>query len=616
MRNEKQRWTGAALVAGCLAAALVGRDAGGQIIPPERMIDWAPGIPGGIPVYPDGPSVTDHGADGTDEGDDSAAFEAAIDACPEGQAVVVPAGTYYLSSGLSIGKSIVLRGEGPASSRLIATGSSGGIVALEGFSSGDPVAVTGGTEKGSTSVTVANASDLSAGDYVRIHQDNNALVDTVGCGGECTWCGDDWPNDPDHTMSQIVPVTAVDGNTLTLGRSLYTAFEAGNNPELKPYFMLERAGIEDIYLEMETPGDGERDIVNLSECAYCWLRNVETSRARNAHVRLTHSYGCEIRDSYFHHGHGDYGGGWAYGVFLFGSNSDNLIENNVFHVTRHAMVYEGGGSGNVFGYNYSKDPQGNVGSHWLFSDVSTHGAHPYMNLWEGNIAAHVSLDNEWGSSSHNTLLRNWIENQAAPPDDPDIYTGLHAVEVMANNIYENFVGNVLCHEGCTGTVEPPEMEDETIWTLGYECDGDSGPPDDPEAAETILRHGNFNYIDNAAQWDPAIADHAIPSSYYLDARPGFFECRPWPAIGPDLDPLVGSLPAKDRFEGVTYPCGEPDEPVETVEPVDPPAETDAEPPVEPGPDGATDTAAEDGAADTAAEGEGGGDSGCGCSLAL
>jgi hypothetical protein len=39
----------------------------------------------------------------------------------------------------------------------------------------------------------------------------------------------------------------------------------------------------------------------------------------------------------------------------------------------------------------------------------------------------------------------------------------------------------------------------------------------------------------------------LPASLYLSAKPAFFGNTPWPAIGPDANPMVNSLPARERF---------------------------------------------------------------------
>ena len=76
---------------------------------------------------------------------------------------------------------------------------------------------------------------------------------------------------------------------------------------------------------------------------------------------------------------------------------------------------------------------------------------------------------------------------------------------------------------------------------------------DPNTKLTMLRHGNYDYFNNAVVWDPLIADHTIPSSLYLSAKPAFFKDLRWPAIGPDLNPMTGAIPAQKRFAAPRAP---------------------------------------------------------------
>lgn len=556
----------------CLALLLPASEAPSQIIPPERRIAWSPGIPGGIPQRATicaNVRNAPYNARGDGVTDDTAAIQKAIDKCPNGQAVYLPAGTYRLTDEIEIrGRSITLRGDGQRRTRLRNYAGSGNILSIYGeFGDEFPVKITGGFTKDSTVITVDSASSLRAGDYIVVYQDNDPSlpVDPKGCGGICTWCG--LNDDENHAMTQIVRVTAKKGNTLTLNRPLYYTFKASLNPEALKLSMMEKAGVEDLTLEMMQAGGGTRNGIQITRCAHCWVKNVETYRIRNHHVSIRYSYGNEVRLSYLHHGWGNYPGDWAYGVMLYFVNSDHLIEDNIFYVLRHAMTLEGGGSGNVLAYNYSKDSQGNIGDHWLFADAGAHGAHPYMNLVEGNVIVQLDFDGHWGSGSHNTAFRNWVERRSSPPEDT-ITDGLFAVVVGAKNRYHSIVGNILCHPGCTGVYQAPAFVNAEIWHLGYLCAG-SQAPTDPRVEATLIRHGNFDYITNTTVWDPGIEDRALPSSYYLVSKPSFFGNLPWPAIGPDLNPMVGRLPAKERFESMTELV-----PVKTPNiPVHPPAST-------------------------------------------
>ncbi|MBP1768565.1 MAG: hypothetical protein H6P98_2680, partial [Candidatus Aminicenantes bacterium] len=116
-----------------------------SILPPDRSIDWSKAgvwhndgditrpMEGtkGIPDFPVGLTVDianpahPYYCDPTGTTDCRINLQAAINACPLGSAVSLPAGTYALSPGLAMRTSVVLRGAGPGSTRLrmLGTGS-------------------------------------------------------------------------------------------------------------------------------------------------------------------------------------------------------------------------------------------------------------------------------------------------------------------------------------------------------------------------------------------------------------------------------------------------------------------------------------------------------------
>jgi len=52
-------------------------------------------------------------------------------------------------------------------------------------------------------------------------------------------------------------------------------------------------------------------------------------------------------------------------------------------------------------------------------------------------------------------------------------------------------------------------------------------------------------------WDPKQANHTLPSSLYLTSKPAFWPAGvAWPWTGPDVEPKVGTLPAKSRFDNM------------------------------------------------------------------
>jgi len=522
----------------------------GYDLPADRKITWKAGIPGGIPnrttIFAN-VKESPYLAKGDGTTDDRAAIQDAINDCPVGQVVLLPAGTYRINGELAITKGIVLRGEGPESTRIRLFGSSTNIIRIGSSYSGSSTSVSSGMQKGSTSLTVTNSSIFKANDLLLIDQLNDpALV----AKGDCTWCSRDSGN---RAMGQIVEVKSINGNSISIDPALYYSFSGSLSPQAVKVSnnVTKYAGVEDLFVERVNPG-GQRNFF-IQYSAYSWLRNVESYNANEDHVRLRTSFRNEIRDSYFHDGH-NFSGGMAYGVNVFRESSDNLIENNIFYYLRHSMVTQGGGMGNVFGYNFSDrmfDPN-YPNTNWLMHDIVSHGAHPYMNLWEGNLASCIGPDFTHGSASHDTFFRNWIDMESEG-EGRAINSHLVAVDNHAWNTYMNYVGNVFGTPGMTGSYEAEgttcSNSTPYIYKLGYTSSSDCSPSgNDPLVKNSLIRHGNYDYISQNVQWDPIISDHNLLPSFYLATKPTFFGNKSWPVFGPDVNPMTGVLPAKERFD--------------------------------------------------------------------
>jgi len=525
------------------------------IISDNRLIQWQPGIPGGIPSRTTicaNVKESPYNAIGDGVADDTAAIQNALNNCPQNSVVYLPEGTYKISAQLSlVNKGIVIRGDGPSKTKILQT-SATGIISFSASSSGAITDVLSGFIKGSNQLTVADASSFNVGDYVYIDQLNDpALVDSYGC-SYCSFWSSDQGN---RTLGEGALITAKSGNILTLDRGLYYTFSSQFVPKLKKVSAtpMKNAGVEDLYLEMLVPG-GKANIL-MQACVKCWVKNVESNKGGEDHIRMRTCYKSEIRDSYIHHGY-YFSGGKSYGVTLFNHNTDILVENNVFYYLRHSMVIEAGGAGNVFAYCYSDRmfEENYPNTDWLMADLAIHGSHPYMNLFEGNMGNHIGPDYTHGSSSQNTFFRNYIDMESLG-ESRNITLHLIGADIQKYNRYINLVGNVFGELGYTGVYEAENVVcsngQKYIYKIGYEYDSDCQPTgNDPLVKQTLLRHGNFDYISNSVVWDPTISDHNIPNSLYLSSKPSWFGSLPWPAIGPDISPMSGTIPAKQRFDAI------------------------------------------------------------------
>jgi hypothetical protein len=470
-------------------------------IPDDRRIEWRPGVPGGIPdpataCPASAPSVREFGAVGDGTTDDAAAFQAAVDAAADGTAVRVPAGTYLLRTGLTIDHGVVLCGEGPAASRLLFDCPEVGVAMLT-YDRGDFVAVVGGATKGSTTLTVADGSGFTVGEYAELQQDNDwSVMDP-----ENVWRSESWV--PAASVGQLFRVTAAAGTVLTVEPPVTFDYVSAMNPVVRPLGLVEGAGLQGLYLARLEGGDA--GTVQMKNAAGCWMRDVEGENTMTANVGMESALWCEVRDSYFHHAWDYGGGGHGYGVTLGLHVTGVLVENNVFVHLRHAMMVQVGATANVFGYNYSIDPYADDGS-WTPCDISLHGHYPSMNLFEGNVVQEVDVSDYWGSCGPgNTFFRNRVQSEG--------------IDVLDWSHGQNVVGNELTDGDNVLTIE--------------------------DNVEDTLVHGNRE--GGVVSWDPEIAAHELPASLYHPTKPAFFGVDPWPATGPDVP--AEPIPAERRHGG-------------------------------------------------------------------
>ena len=527
-----------------------------EIIPAERRVVWAGhvGIPGGIPERKTVSATIDAKAFGNGAQDATAAIQGALDKCPPDQVVLLSAGAFKLTSTLRVGSHRVLRGAGPGATTLRYEGPAGGrsAIAMAGWpkliEGGSPVGIVAGATKGSTKITVAGAAGpVAVGDLLLVDQLNDGqLVDSTGFEGKCTYAG---RAGGDRTLGQLVEVTALKGNEISFNIPLYWTYRA----ELKPQAsfaparsFVHFAGLED--LKLTQPAASVTYLIEMQATHCCWLRNVEVERVDWRAVWMLISLQNEIRDCYFHESLSGYGRSHGYGVLVDLFSSANLVENNVLRALDGGfLMTAGGAAGNVFGYNYGEDSRFDD-PWWLTSSPSlNHSPHPLMNLWEGNVGYKIEGDFIHGSSSHNTVFRSrslgWMNATTTSRNN--------AVEFAAKNTNMNIVGCVLGTEGRSNRYEVlpgqpyHDSQEVVIWVLGVASDRQ-----DPEVAATLLRHGNYDYVNKKTTWDPKIAARTLPPSLYLDAKPAWFGETAWPPIGPDVEGLAQKIPAQLRAEGL------------------------------------------------------------------
>jgi hypothetical protein len=195
--------------------------------PTGCAVDWSvAGIPGGIPTATQaGSTITSTGSDQT------SAINTALAACGGSvgaeKYVNLAAGTFVIAGTLTVPSYCYLNGQGANSTILNFTGSSGNGAIILGSSSfpstANDTAVTSGLTAGSTSVTVASATNISVGKLLTVTELNSLgnNVNSTGTEGFCNFCD---VYGGYRSSGQTVLVTGVSGTTITISPGLYWTF--------------------------------------------------------------------------------------------------------------------------------------------------------------------------------------------------------------------------------------------------------------------------------------------------------------------------------------------------------------------------------------------------------
>ena len=512
------------------------------IIPADRRIDWTYcGIPGGIPNRTTIYTTLNPGAT-------AAQINSAIAACPSGQVVYLAAGTYTLTGMIDLDDTygVTVRGAG-AGQTIINSSVTGNIITTHETGFFSPLGIASGYTKGSTSIVMSDTpTDFMIGHLMKVYQDDDTTLVMAKTG-------------PGKNLNTIHRITNKVGNTLTFTPPLPYTLTAGLNPTATtmPAIRATLTGIENLTLN-STGGSCDR-IINMVNSDRCWIKGVETHNSDSSFIFIWDSVQCEVRRCYIHHALNSPANPDGYGVYLYGGSAFNLVEDNIFTEMFMGVLQTTSGC-NAILYNYFWKMTAYSLNWQLQAMNSSHGAHPLMTLWEGNMAEQFQADGYHGSCSHQTLLRNWIHGL-----HPTNTANRKIVDLDRGSYYFNIVGNILGDSSwnpvsyeMTGqhdyTLEP------SIYRLGYPNMGNNSLTNDDamttiygleypdtKVASTLLRHGNYDCYNQTTVWDPAISIHTIPDSLFYSSKPSYFGFLQWPPIGPDVPGYVTDIPAKARW---------------------------------------------------------------------
>jgi hypothetical protein len=125
--------------------------------------------------------------------------------------------------------------------------------------------------------------------------------------------------------------------------------------------------------------------ISISDCSYCWLKNVEASWSIGSDIGFYGTFRNVLRDSFVHETPNPDPGGAGYLTTITNGGSENLIENNIFWYGNKVDTMRGSGGGNVFAYNYTDDAFGSAYPDSPEAGIKAgHYTTPHLELLEGN----------------------------------------------------------------------------------------------------------------------------------------------------------------------------------------------------------------------------------------
>lgn len=473
----------------------------------DRRAEWQyAGYPGSTPIPQTSLNILDFYTS-----DYAQAINDAIQAADENifTEIFIPEGTYYLDDQISINKkNILLRGEGPNKTRLAFINQDGRMIVVNNYNNQKDdnyesslwTNISSGLYKNSNELIVDDVSSFSIPCYAELRQPNGGWFygNDFYTGGSPDQ-GSNWTN---NAVGQIVKIISIDENENKLiiddsDRLRIDYTFTGANTKIRYINPISNVGIEDLYIQ-KSHADSDPDVISSNiyflYSAKCWVRGVESELTNNYHIDISRSTEIEVSGCYIHKSH-NYNGGHGYGVTIQYYSGKCTIENNIFKKLRHAMLLQLGANGNVFGYNYSREPHG-IWNDIEFKpgDAVLHGNYPFSNLFEGNVCDWIKIDEEHGFNGlYNTFVRN------------NVIDGTITVEESYIQYYNFYKNN--------GFVE-------------YHA--------------TLGSYGTYNVI-----WYLEGSENDY--SYYENSKPEFFDNLNWP-----FDAHGTSIPAKLRYDAGTY----------------------------------------------------------------
>jgi hypothetical protein len=552
------------------------------ILAPVRSGNWSTaGLP---PIFPDGETTPNawtpptrtqcvNAACNTVSGGTvtAASINSAIAGAPAGTYVLVPAGTFTISSDIQMygHNNVTLRGSGPASTILNLTGSVKFGAAFVGLNSGTLSASS--YSSGTSSLTISSSTVPTVNDLAWFEQcdtgwsgatcatgsyaDNGALF-ICGNNGVCDQNGGSSTHNYQMQLVWINSVISNGGNNYTIGFTpgLHMQNWSSSSSATLSWQSTTVVGVGMGLEEMTISGGS----TSFQSSYACWMKGVRLiTPAGNSAIGLSLDANTLIANNYIYAN--DSAASFSSDRLAIGQgslqsgDSEDLILNNVIQ----SGFIEGGGSdeGVVIAYNYIRDSQNNFPQNSMFQ----HQPGSAFILTEGNQMGVSRDDDTWGTHTLNTWFRNYLS--CSDPPYAGAMNNFEALRIDPFARFDNVIGNALGSSRCT--IYESNGGFPTIFNFGTTAS-------DPLAKSSAMRWGNCDTVNgncrfvnsevptaltgNAAPFSNSVpASQALPASFFMpgSSAPAWWtvcsnwgggfptscsatQTQPYPFAGPDV----------------------------------------------------------------------------------
>lgn len=408
-------------------------------------------------------------------------------------------GTYLFSNPLFMEDSLAISGQGAQKTefKFDLSGQAQHLIYFQGHKSAQEISLADSLAKQAQCLYLASESSLTAGDWILLSSEDTALT-TSRWGRKST--------------GQVLEVTSASNQRMCSRYPIRRAHALQDSPKVAQIFPLKHARLSCLKLTRLDSTTAQTSNVYFRYASNCEVTAIESQFTNFAHIEINFSSNITVRNSLMYEAHSYGGGGQAYGVSLQYASGQCLIENNVFHTLRHAILLQAGANGNVIAYNYSYDP------FWVepgfpsnsAGDLVLHGNYPYANLFEGNVVQNLVIDASHGiNGPENTFLRNRVQ----------LFGLIMAADPASDG--QIFMGN--------------EITDLTP-LLGWYLPAGTGHIEFANVVKGIIQN--------------ALPDSLPPSSLYLDHIPSYYQQTPipWPVIGVPNHGLASNIEAEILYQ--------------------------------------------------------------------